>query len=444
MNKFEKILLVNFYYVLSGYGPKLNYPPLSIGYIAENLEYHGFSTAIMDLHIHEDLDSPKKDLNQKILEFKPDIVGFSLNSININKSLEIIKFLKDNHKDIKIIVGGPHASSKQMEILEQNSYIDYISIHEGENTLKELMFGIDKSKIKGLGFRKDKEIFLNPSETIQNINDIKWPKYANFDMNNYLDKDAIGILTSRGCPYLCGFCQQSSLIGKKWRGRTPENVVEEIDYWDKAGKKKIYIIDDMFLMDKKRVIEISNLVCKNNLNHLEYVSVGGFRVNHCDYETLSALKEMGVKAAAFGIESGSDRVLKFIKKNISRDKIEKVISDACNLNFKIKLFFIIGLPTQTKAEMEESFELALKFEIAQVRFFNYVPYDDTFLMNWLLDNDAKFFFEYNEYMENFKKYQDIPIFEEKIGMTKGEKIEMILKAREIESLIEKRAGKYGL
>jgi radical SAM superfamily enzyme YgiQ (UPF0313 family) len=201
-NRFDKILLVNFYYALSGYGPKLNYPPLGIGYISEYLESFGFETGIMDIHIDDDLNEPKQNLFKQVNQFKPDIIGFSINSINIGKSLDMIMCIKKQFNDLKIIVGGPHASSKQREILETNAFIDYVAIHEGENILKELMSGVDETKIDGLCFRKDNAIILNPSKAIEDLNLLKWPKYMKFDMENYLEPDAIAILTSRGCPYL--------------------------------------------------------------------------------------------------------------------------------------------------------------------------------------------------------------------------------------------------
>lgn len=436
--RFNKIVLVNFYYPNSGYGTKLNYPPLGIGYIAENLLFNGFNVDIIDMGIGKNMDDGEKLLGDKIIKFNPDIIGFSLNSINIKRSLEIIKYLATLNKDVKILVGGPHASSTPKELLNNNKFIDYVSVHEGEYALRDLMLGLDENQIDGLVFRKNNQIISNPSKTILNIDELKWPKYEKFDLNGYLEKDSIGVITSRGCPYLCGFCQQSSLIGKTWRGRSPIDVVDEIEYWANRNKSSIYLIDDMFLMDKKRVFEISNLICERKLNHLDFISVGGFRINHCDYDTLLALKKMGVKEATFGIESGTDRVLKFIKKNITCEKIEQVIKQACDLGFKVKLFFIIGLPTQTKEEVEESFKLALKFPIYQVRFFNFIPYNDTYLMDWLKENDAEFFYEYDEYMENFKKFQDIPIFEDKEGMTIKEKEEMLAKARTIEKQIEER------
>lgn len=439
-NRFNSILLVNLYYVQSGYGEKLNYPPLGIGYISENLKANGFECYILDIRIKDDLNIALKKVNDVLLCKKPEIIGFSLNSININESMKLIEKLKKDNLNIKIILGGPHISSKQKSILEEYGYIDYISIHEGEYTLKELMKGEDEKHIKGLGYRINNDIYLNPSEAILNLDNLKWPKYENFDLDIYQHNDEIGILTSRGCPYRCGFCQQSSLIGKKWRGRTAENIVEEIQHWKNNGIRKIHIIDDMFLMDKERVLKLSELICEKELNDIEFISVGGFRINHCDYETLVALKKMGVKVATFGVESTSDRVLKFIKKDINRNQIEEVIKNSCEIGFRVKLFFIIGLPTQTKQEIEETFDFVKKYPISQVRFFNFIPYEETFLMDWLKNNNCKFYYTYDQYMANFKKFQDIPIFQDDIGMTVDEKKEVIRRAREIEKDIDNNSN----
>jgi len=147
---------------------------------------------------------------------------------------------------------------------------------------------------------------------------------------------------------------------------------------------------------------------------------------------------MGVKIISFGIESGSNKILKFIRKGATSEQADRLIGLATSMGFDVKLFFILGFPTETMEDVQMSFDLALKHPIASVRFFNLVPYADTPLMKWLEENNVHFNYEYDEYMNNFKRFQRIPIFEHQGGMSLNEKLEALNLADEIVELVEDR------
>lgn len=436
--RYSSVLLVNFYYPESGYGERLIYPPLGLGYLSEYLESKGIANQVLDMGTGKEMGQAEAFMSQEIERLKPALVGISLNSICFKRSMEILNAIRNKYPEIPIVVGGPDASSKGAELLRRYNFLDYVIIREGEKALAKLCLGEGFEKIPGLSWRRGETLYSNPDMTAEDLSEFPFPRYKKFQLDLYAGLDSIGILTSRGCPYQCIFCQQSALLGKKWRARTPASIVEEIGYWKDQGKKTIYILDDNFALNKQRVLELSNLVVERGLNDIEYTIVGGVRIDQVNEETLLALKRMGVKTIPFGAESGSDRVLKFMKKGITAEMTDKAIALAVSMGFNVKLFFIIGFPTETKEDVQKSFKLALKYPIASVRFFNLFPYPDTALMKWLEENRARFFYQSDEYMNNFKRFQRIPLFENASGMNYQEKLEALNSADRVAKTVEER------
>lgn len=439
--RYESVLLINFYYPESGYGERLLYPPIGLGYLSEYLELFNIQTIVLDMGTGKNMDLAEDFIYQYIEDFNPDMIAISLNSICFSRSIEIIGNVHDMYPKIPIVVGGPHASSKGSELLKKYDFLDYIIVREGEIALCKLCLGEKLENISGLCWKQNSIIHQNPDLPSKNISEFSFPRYKRFQLDLYGDPDAIGILTSRGCPYKCIFCQQSSLLGKNWRGRIPEDIVNEIRYWKEQGKKTIQIIDDNFGMNHQRVFKISKLIIQYGLNDMEYVIVGGLRIDQTNEKILIALEKMGVQVIPFGIESGSNRILKFMRKGINAEQADHLIRLATSMGFEVKLFFILGFPTETMEDVQMSFDLALKYPIASVRFFNLVPYADTPLMKWLEENNVHFNYEYDEYMNNFKRFQRIPIFEYQGRMSLNEKLKAYNLADKIVKIVEDRHKK---
>lgn len=441
--RYNSVFLLNFYYPESGQGAKLFYPPLGIGYLSEYLETRGVKTCVLDMGSGKDMSKAEDLMSQIIEQSKPELIGLSLNAINFKRSMEILSNIHKKYPDIPIIVGGPTASSKGTELLKNYDFLSYAVVREGEKPLHQLCAGEKLENIGGLCWRNGQDLRQNPDKPSDDLSEFPFPRYAKFDLDSYGNTNAIGILTSRACPYMCIFCQQSALLGKKWRSRTEEGVIEEISYWKGKGKKEIHILDDNFALDRKRVASLSRLIIENGLNDLRYVLVGGLRIDQANEEVLLSLKQMGVQRIAFGVESGSDKILKFIKKGITAKMADEAIALAVSMGFEVKLFFILGFPTETMEDIKQSFDLALKYPIAQARFFNLIPYTDTYLMDWLKKNNARFLYSEDEYMNDYERFQRIPIFDYLGGMNYEEKLEALKKADEVIKIIEDRNNQHG-
>jgi radical SAM superfamily enzyme YgiQ (UPF0313 family) len=154
-------------------------------------------------------------------------------------------------------------------------------------------------------------------------------------------------------------------------------------------------------------------------------------------EKLTLLKRIGVEFLSFGVESFSDKVLSYIKKGTTTRQIEKVVSMATEMGFKVRLFFIIGFPYETRESLEDAFTFVQKYPLYQVRFFNLVPYEGTELMKWI-DSHGKLLYPPEEYMANFRRYQDIPLFESPYSMSVKEREEALQTARHLAERIHQR------
>lgn len=436
--RYDSVFLVNFYYQKSGYGEKLFFPPLGMGYLSEYLESQGVKTRVLDMGTGKKEEQAEELMSSIIEDFKPALIGVSLNSLCFQDSMKTLSNIRKKYPKIPIVAGGPEVSSKRTALLKKYNFLDYTITREGEKPFSKLCLSEKFENIPGLSWRQGSKVLENPDFPTENLSDFPFPKYKRFELDLYASPESIGILTSRGCPYQCIFCQQSALLGKNWRGRTPESIIEEIKYWKLQGKKVINILDDNFTFNPQRILKLSRLIVQHGLNDMKYIMVGGMRVNQANEENLFALKQMGVKTIPFGIESGSDKVLKFMKKGITAEMADKAINLATSMGFDVKLFLIIGFPVETPEDVQKTFDLALKYPIASARFFSLVPHPDTELMKWLEENNANFLYERDEYMNDFKRFQRIPVFEHSLGMTQQEKIKALNQADKIIEIIENR------
>jgi len=425
--RFRKILLVNLYYKESGYGDRLNFPPVGLGYLSQYLEMKHIQHDIFDIGA----GYSQEELLEKICNNEPDLIGFSVNSVCFPKSLELIRRVKNRSPQVVVVVGGPHISTEQESILEENIEIDYAIIKEGEIPLALLCNGEAPADIPGFIWRNKEGIIIRNPPQLQAIDDLPYPLYGCFDIPERYEPKSISIITSRGCPFKCIFCQQSSLLGKKWRGRKAQSVVDEIDHWFGRGFSSIHILDDNFALDKKRLWEISQLISARSMKGLELHLIGGLRIQGMTQETLSTLLQMGVRYISFGVESGSNKILKFIRKGITADEANSVIKMAIDMGFFVRLFFIIGFPLETMEDVQESFALALCNRVHEVRFFNLVPYKHTGIMLWIQENGGTLLYSYEEYMSDFKRFQRLPLFDAPGGMSLEEKRKALHMAEEV-------------
>lgn len=427
------IVLVNVYYAESGYGERLLTPPLGIAYLSEYLSAKDVDHHVIDMG----LGYTAEQVIRRVKELNSDSVGFSINSLCMDRTTRLIKAVKEAVPSLRIIAGGPHVSTLRESLLEECPYIDYAIIGEGEQSLFELLRGDAPENIPGLIYRDGRgKVHVNQKRITDNIDTLPFPKFGKFELDAYEDK-SLPLLTSRGCPYQCIFCQQSSLLSKNWRGKSADCFVEEIAYWIGKGYRTFQILDDNFAYDLTRLKTIEQLFRQRSIPPIALHIVGGVRVSGMTEKKLAILKHIGVEYISFGVESFSDEVLRFIKKGTTTGRIEHVVRRATEMGFKVRLFFIIGFPYETEQSLQDMFAFIERYPIYQARFFNLVPYRETALMNWI-DAHGRMLYSYNEYMNNFKTYQDIPLFEAEHTMSVNQRAKALEQARLLAERIHQR------
>ena len=305
-------------------------PPLGLGYLMSIAKKMGFKYEFYDEEHHSKIFT----LDKLVMKFNPDILVVSFMTPQYYDVLKIIKKFKKQFPEAKIIVGGPHSSSLPEQTLKEIKEIDFLCKGEGEKTFEEflnyLSGNMKLDKIDGLFYRrKDMIIANNPRKLMdsRDLNDysVDWEKILEYGpyKQKFNYKDIIGpifsIITTRGCPFQCTFCDERTIWERKVRMRSIDNVVEEIKYLiQKFGAKTFNIWDDTFTLDKTRVIEFCKKIKPLNI---EFKITA--KTTTVDEEMLFWLKTAGCKLIAYGVESGDDEVLKSMKKAQTVNDIKK-------------------------------------------------------------------------------------------------------------------------
>ena len=358
--------------------------PAGLGYISEALTRASIENIVADMRL---VHTPEK--LQKIIEnFSPGLIAVSMMSFGYRHHYKLLKDIKDSYKDVKIVVGGSHLSTLREKVLEECEEIDYGITLEGDETIVELCRGgTPISEIKGLLYRDNNGMvrYNGNRPFIKDLDTIGFPTYSKFELDKY--PKYINIVTSRGCPYFCIYCPVNLAIGRKFRVRSPKSVVDEFRYWYEKGYRGFGIVDDNFSLIRKRVWDICDEIEKQGLNELKISCGNGLRADKVDRELLARMKEVGFRYIAFGVEGGNNKILERLHKDEKIETIERAIKDACDLGYRVTLFFLLGSPGETKADIEDSVRLATKYPVYDVRFYNLIPFQNTELYEWVKSNN---------------------------------------------------------
>lgn len=319
-----------------------------------------------------------ENVKKKIEKDLPNIVGLTSLTVDAVNALLIAKSIKEINPSIKIIMGGPHVCAVPEDVINDPS-IDMICIGEGEYTLLELAHELenekpDLNKIKGLWFKENGKIIKNELRLpIQDLDALPFParhlinydKY--FDASKYLqgsrrvESRRDTIISSRGCPFGCIFCTISISMGKKFRSRSPENVIKEIEeIVEKYNVGDIGFEDDNFTFDKERANKICDLIIKKGLNKkISWSTPNGVRADTLDEELLKKMKESGCQEIILAPESGNQYVVdNIIKKRLNLEIVEKNAKLCKEIGLRCGMFFVVGSPGETKEQINDTIKFA--------------------------------------------------------------------------------------
>ena len=302
-----------------------------------------------------------KKCSEEIMEYNPDLVGITVNAHNFFLAYEIIKRIKGANNNIKIFIGGPHATLNAKYLLSNYKHIDFIILGEGETILKKVIYEISKNKfnlnrIDGVAFRDNFNIVINKRNFLINYEEIPNPDIDRINKNKFdIVQNGLPIITSRGCNRSCKFCT----VPKYWgniRYESLSNLFNRMDdYINKFNVSYFSFNDDNLTADKNR---LNKILIYLNENRIEWDAFG-----HMHDLTINLLNEMtisGCKKLFIGVESLSYRSRRKISKDYSNKKIFEVINYAKINNLKLDLSFIIGFSHEFKEDINETLNFALE------------------------------------------------------------------------------------
>jgi radical SAM superfamily enzyme YgiQ (UPF0313 family) len=293
--------------------------------------------------------------------------------------------------------------------LQEGEFIDFGVVMEGEQTLVELCRGQGSGSIPGLIHRQGEDILYNGDRPfVENLEAVPFPTFERFELEKYSVKE-IPIVSSRGCPYSCIFCPVKLAIGRRYRARSAQSVAEEIEYWYYRGYRRFDFVDDNFTLLNERVYQVCDEIEKRGLEGLRLHCGNGIRADRVDRKLLERMRGVGFDYIAFGVEAGNNKVLARLKKGETIEVVERAIKDACDLGYEVTLFFLLGSPGETREDVMDSVALAQRYPVADVRFYNIIPFPGTELAEWLAEN-CYFLRQPEDYLSDSSAWIDDPLF----------------------------------
>ena len=349
-----------------------NLPQLGVCSLAAVAERDGYKAAILDAAA---LQYSLKEVLEEVRAYNPRYVGITSMTHTISSAALFAGLIKERFPDIKILLGGVHITAATEEtLMRYPGFFDVCVIGEGETTFSELLRTLDEggdlATVDGLAFIQDgKVIKTNPRKIIKDMDSLPMPAWHLLpDMTKYYGTTLISagnkasnhLLTSRGCPGRCTFCD-TSVHGNMVRGYSADYVMDMIEILHKKYKvEDIQFNDDTFVTLRKRLSEICERLITKKYN-LSWSCDA--RARDVTKEGLNLMKAAGCWQIAFGVETGSQRILDSMKKNTTFEHIHNAFKWAKKAGISTKGFFIIGHPSETIESVKETVDLMLSLDI---------------------------------------------------------------------------------
>jgi len=348
-----------------------NSPPLGLCYLAAVLEQKNIPVKIIDAAV-ENIEISKIRIYCR--RFKPEIVGITSTTYSFQSAVSVARMIKEENSNVKVIIGGPYITAVPQSMLPYK-FFDIGVLREGEITLSELIDALESNRdlreIKGIIFRRDSELyFTDPRDYIKNLDTLPFPARHLLHLELYRPqpnderfRPKLSMISSRGCPFGCIFCDKS-VFGKEYRSFSPEYIVSEMEHMVKDfGARDIAFLDSCFTVNKERVESIIDEIRRKNLK-VNWTCTA--RVDVVTRELLREMKEAGCWRVRLGIESGNENVLEFIKKGITKEQARNAANWAAEAGLQPKGFFMIGHLLDTKENIEETIKFAKSLPLKDI------------------------------------------------------------------------------
>ena len=298
-----------------------------------------------------------------------DIVGVSIKSFTLDESVMVAHKARAINPAAKIVAGGPHVIVDGYNFMKENTIFDLAVKGEAEMVFDELVSGKDYRTIDGIIYRANGKVIENPTRKwITDLDSLPFPNYDDYDSININGKskeiENWPLVTSRGCPYSCSYCNVPTVIGRKFRTRSGKNILEELQYAREHYKSQEFkVLDDNFTLLMDRAKDICKLFIDEKLD-MKWTCPNGIRADRLDEELCRLMKEAGCYSMSIGVESGDPDVFEKINKGEKLADVERGIRMAQSAGIQIHGFFIIGLVGSTPETDKRSIEFAKRMGIS--------------------------------------------------------------------------------
>lgn len=415
MPRIRKVLIIYPPMLLSG-GEKPSYTfPMGAGYIAAVLEKAGYQVSCLDAIAEGRADQRSfgnglieyglqvEQIMARVRDIAPDVIGFSCQfSVQYNSTRALIEAVRTWNPQVLTVLGGTHSSAQPEEVLVQTP-VDYVVLSEGEQTVVDLLDRLGRDApvddLDGLAWREGGEIRVNPRiRFIRELDELPFPARHLFDMEAYFDTPRgwgekegsrrLSLITSRGCPFGCSFCGIHLNTGKKFRMRSAESVLAELEQVVAAyGITEVMFEDDNISLQKDRFLEILRGM-HDRFDRLPWSATSGMALWTLDDEVLQVMKDSGCTRVYLGIESGNERVLReVIRKYMTRlDDIRAGVARIKRFGLSTVGFWVLGNPGESRKEMWDTLEFARELQLDFNQVLIALPYKGTELYQVCLDN----------------------------------------------------------
>jgi len=378
-------------------------PPLGLLYIAAVLEKEGYSVRVFDIYPYDDKSLPD------VAAYQPDVVGMTILTDYWPRAQHVAEFIRKEIPKATFIIGGVHVTTLPEESLA-GLHADIGVLGEGEQTMLELCGrlaqGSGTQDVAGIIYLDASGSFIRtpPRPFVQNLDELPFPARHLLDFEQYLlppgilrgrwSERSTTLITSRGCPFSCIWCASHCIFGRKVRRRSVENVIKELEQLANNYRvDTIWFIDDTFTLRKQWVMEFCNALVEQNLGLAWGCQV---HVKTADEEMFRAMKKAGCVQLDVGVESGSDKVLKALKKNSDADSVKRAFRIAKQLGIRTMATFMFGSPSEEPEDVEATMRLAREIKPDFASSFFITPYPGTELMSMVNQHHWKFHYSPSE------------------------------------------------
>ncbi len=354
--------------------------PLGLLSIAAYLAQKGHDVSVLDC-----LGPGRPKTNgahvRNILQKDPQMVGFSATTSGFLDGYDMALRIKREAPHIQTVFGGVHISALGSSLLRGFEAIDYLCLGEGERTLAELCDGTPPDRVTGLAFRDNGRAVQNPPrDHIPHLDSLPFPAYEklhgfpkgyNLPLFSYIHAPGATMVTSRGCPYQCSFCDRS-VFSRGYRFNSADYIYAHAAYLrNRFGVRHVNIYDDLFTMHRARISKFCNLLVSKPLNMRFNCAV---RVGHCDDELLEMLKNAGFLQLSLGIETGDETQMAAHKPGVDLAAVRDTVRRIQAKGLRAKGLFMMGLPGDTRESILKTTQLALSLGLDDMNMSKFTPF----------------------------------------------------------------------